>query len=238
MDKPFRGPELNEAVQLYVKQYIIEHNLNGGDPLPPENQLAEDLGIGRGSVREAIKALQSLGIVEVRRGHGLFVREYNLDAILENFTFGMRFDPNTLLDLLEARILLERAAIEDTILRIGQEELEQLEEVMASWKKCVRAGKSYKELDEEFHRILYSPLKNQTLMKLFEVFWIAFENLDVDIIQQSNPEEEFETHQAILNAAKARDTELARQLLVEHFSHLQNRANLALQMDGRDNHRS
>jgi DNA-binding transcriptional MocR family regulator len=65
MQKTLRGPALSKAVRDYVKQYILDHKLQGGDPLPPETQLAQDLGVGRSSVREAVKALQSLGIVEV-----------------------------------------------------------------------------------------------------------------------------------------------------------------------------
>jgi DNA-binding FadR family transcriptional regulator len=231
MEKPLRGPALNEVVRNYVKQYILEHNLSGGDPLPPENQLAEALGVGRGSVREAIKALQSLGIVEVRRGHGLYVREYNFDAILETFSYVMRFDTTTLLELMQARILLERAAIEDTITQIGPAELEQLEELMETWQQRVQAGQPYEDLDKEFHATLFRTLNNQTLVKLFEVFWIAFDNLDIEIIRQANPEEELKVHQAILEAVKQRDTVLARQLLVQHFTHLEDRINQAIQME-------
>ena len=64
MEKPLRRPALSKEVRDYIKQYILENDLKGGDPLPPEHQLVEELGVGRSSVREAIKSLQSLGIVE------------------------------------------------------------------------------------------------------------------------------------------------------------------------------
>ncbi len=234
MGKLLRGPALNQAVRDYVTQYILDHDLNGGDPLPPENQLAEELGIGRGSVREAIKALQSLGIVEVRHGQGLYVREYNFDPVLETFSYGMRFGTTTLMELLQIRSLLEQGVIAGAITQIDHEELKRLDALMETWQECVKAGKSYKDLDEGFHRTLYSTLNNQSLLKLFEVFWIAFENLDIEIIQQSNPEEEFRIHRAILEAVKRRDTALARQLLAEHFCHLENRIRQAAQMEQKD----
>ena len=74
MDKPLRGPALSKAIQEYVKQFILENDLKGGDPLPSETHLVKDLGVGRSSVREAVKSLQSLGIVEVRHGDGLYLR--------------------------------------------------------------------------------------------------------------------------------------------------------------------
>ena len=92
METSLRRPALNELIRDYVKQYILDQGLCAGDPLPSEIQLAQELGVGRSSVREAIKALQSLGIVEVRHGEGLYVRPYTFDPILETLSFGMRFD--------------------------------------------------------------------------------------------------------------------------------------------------
>jgi len=224
MEKPFRRPALNEAIRSYVTQYILDQGLSAGDPLPSETQLAQELGVGRSSVREAIKALQSLGIVEVRHGNGLYVREYNFDPILETLGYGIRFDATTLSELAQIRFLLERAAIEDAVKRIGTEDLDRLEDVMQVWRERVQAGEPHSDLDEEFHRILYGTLNNQTLIKLFEVFWIAFGNLDDPIIQEVKPsEKELEDHRAILDAVKARDAYLARQRLMEHFRHLQDR---------------
>ena len=76
------------------------------------------------------------------------------------------------------------------------------------------------DLDEQFHRILYTTLNNQTLMKLFEVFWTAFQNLDIETIQISEPAVELEEHRRILEAVKDGDVALTRQQLVQHFSHL------------------
>ena len=60
---PARGQVLRDALQEYVKSYILTNNLKPGDPLPPEGQLARDLQVSRGSVREAIKGLEALGAV-------------------------------------------------------------------------------------------------------------------------------------------------------------------------------
>jgi len=206
--------------------------LSAGDPLPSETQLAEELGVGRSSVREAIKALQSLGIVEVRHGEGLYVRPYTFDPILETLSFGMRFDTTTLAELAQLRVLLERSAIEDAVGQIGTEDLDRLEELMEVWKERVQAREPDSGIDEAFHRILYASLNNETLMKLFELFWIAFENLDNSIIQDGKrAEEDLENHRAILDAVKARDADLARQHLTRHFDRLQDRIRRAVSGD-------
>ena len=224
MNKPFRRPSLNEAIRAYVKQYILDQGLNAGDPLPPETQLAQELGVGRGSVREAIKALQSLGIVEVRHGEGLYVRPFSFDPILETLSYGVHFDTQTLAELLQIRILLERSAIEDVIQHITPEEVKRLEQLMETWKHRLKAGGPHRDLDEEFHRILYGCLGNETFMKLFEVFWIAYENLDDPIIRDTGrAERDYSTHLGLLNAVRARDVDLARKCMVQHFSHLMER---------------
>jgi DNA-binding FadR family transcriptional regulator len=218
-------PTLNEIVRDYVKQYILDQGLIAGDPLPTETQLAQDLGVARGSVREAIKALQSLGIVEVRHGDGLYVRPYSFDPILETLGYGMRFDTKTLAELAQIRVLLERAAIEDAVETLGAEDLARLEELLTDWRARIESGQPHvAKLDEEFHRILYGALNNQTFMKLFEVFWIAFENLDDPIIHDARPpQQEYAYHRAIFDAIQAGDADLARHLMTQHFSHLQDR---------------
>jgi DNA-binding FadR family transcriptional regulator len=217
-------PTLNALVRDYVKQYILDQRLGAGDPLPTETQLAQDLGVARGSVREAIKALQSLGIVEVRHGDGLYVRPYTFDPITETLGYGMRFDTKTLAELLQIRILFERAAIEEVVQHITPQEVERLEQLMVTWKQRLKAREPHRDLDEEFHRILYTSLDNQTFMKLFEVFWFAYENLDNPIIRDvSRAERDYATHRGLLDAVQCGDAEAARKWMAQHFENLQER---------------
>ena len=230
MEKLLRRPALNEAVRDYVKRYIVENKLNGGDPLPPETQLAQELGVGRSSVREAVKALQSLGIVEARQGNGLYVREYNFDPILEILNYSVRSDPERLAELMQIRVWLEAVVIGDAVKAIGDKELAQLDDVIAEWQARVQAGEDHIDLDERFHCILYGILNNQTLLKLIEVFWIALDSQDVASIRASDPLVELAQHRAILEAVRARDVSTSRRLLVEHFAHLKERIQSAVSL--------
>ncbi len=223
MKQSMRGPALYKAVVDYIKQYILDHDLHPGDPLPPEGQLVDDLGVGRSSVREAVKSLQSLGIIEVRPGNGLFVRELNFDPMIEAFKFGMSFDTGTVVELLQIRIWLESAVIADAVERIGPTQLKQLDDVLAAWDVESRNGSESLELDEEFHRILYAVLENETLMRLFDVFWESFRSLEVDTIRNSDPVEELRAHRAIRESVANGDTAEARKRLLDHFEHVRSR---------------
>ena len=223
MKAPLRGPALYTSIRDYIKEYILEHNLKPGDALPPEGQLVEELGVGRSSVREAVKSLQSMGIVDVRQGDGLYVRELNFDPMLETFLFGMQFNPHTLAELLQIRIWLEVAVIGDAVEHIGADEVTKLEELLKTWEARVQDGEEYSDLDESFHQIVYGVLQNETLMKFFSVFWVTFTSLESELTRDTDPENVLEFHKRILEAIQSRDPSQARAQLLQHFDHVKER---------------
>jgi DNA-binding FadR family transcriptional regulator len=223
MKQSLRGPALYKAIRDYIKQYILEHDLKPGDALPPEGQLVEDLGVGRSSVREAVKSLQYVGIIDVRHGNGLYVRELNFDPMLEAFIFGMQFDPNTLAELLQIRTWLEAAVIGDAVGHLGEADLIKLDAILQKWEERVQTGEEYSDLDESFHQIIYGVLNNQTMMKLFSAFWVSFTSLDQEITHDTDPEDVLRFHRAILDAIRTRDPNVTRQQLSQHFDHIKQR---------------
>lgn len=94
-------------VQEELKRYILANNLKPGDHLPTEQDLVQQLGISRTSLREALKSLQALGLIDAKPGEGMVVRAFNFDAVLGNLSYGMIFEKTELMDLLEIRETLE-----------------------------------------------------------------------------------------------------------------------------------
>lgn len=216
-----RGPALSQAVRDYIKDYIIRNRLRAGDPLPPETRLAEGLGVGRSSVREAVKALQSLGIVEARHGNGLFVREWNLDPVLETLEYGLRFKTKSLGELLDIRMWLESAVIGDVVQGIDAATLAELEALMDTWEAQILAGDfDDADFDEQFHCTLYGSLGNETMLKLFDVFWIAFRTFDQEPVGKEGKLETVRQHRAILRAVKEGDVERAKAELIDSYNQL------------------
>lgn len=222
-DRKLRGPSLNVLAQNHIKDYIIEHNLKPGDPLPPEGKFSQELGVSRGPVREAVKSLESLGIIEVRHGEGLFVREWNFDPVLATLQFGMRVSPETLVELYQIRKWLEIAVIGDAVNRISDDDLIQLDIVMLQWELAMKAGEEYIQYDEEFHRIILGTLQNQTLMKLFSSFWLAFNNQKRAELYSHDHRSVIDAHRKVVQAIKDRDPEQARQALQQQFLGFQER---------------
>jgi DNA-binding FadR family transcriptional regulator len=226
MLQPLRRESLSRVVRDYIKQYIVDNRLSAGDPLPPEGQLAEDMGVGRSSVREAVRALQSLGIIEARQGDGLYVREYNFDPVSETVMYGMRTDATTLRELAQIRMLLESATIEEAVTRIASDQVAELDDLMQRWAASITDGESDSDMDAEFHRILYGTIGNGTLLKLLEAFWVAFADFDDPALHSRETGlQSVAEHSRILDAVRARDPHLARERLMHHFRDLRERVN-------------
>jgi DNA-binding FadR family transcriptional regulator len=224
MDRLKRGPALSQLVQDQLKNFIIQSCLQPGDALPPEGQLAEKLGVSRGSVREAVKALESLGIIEVRHGHGLFVRAFNFDSVLNLLSFGLLFDETKIFEILQIRKWLETAAIGQVVNQVSDDCLQELEAILARWEAQASAKASTAAEDRAFHATLFSPLENHSLNALLDVFWLVFHNVRVRAITTDlRPTTTLQDHRDILEAVRRRDAPLARRCIEEHFSNLEGR---------------
>lgn len=232
MEKLSRGPVLNRAIQDHIKQYITDNRLAAGDLLPPEGQLATDLGVSRGSVREAIKALESLGIVEVRHGDGVRVRAFNFDSIFDVFSYALIFDPLRAAEILQIRIWLEEAAIGEVVGRITDAELDQIEGLLSRWEQDAVANTDTSGDDRGFHRLLYHTLGNESLLGFIDQFWIVYH---ANILQNMGPDREpldtVKAHRELLAAVRARDISLAKQRMRDHFRNLEARMAQAVRLN-------
>lgn len=231
MDKLARGPMLNRVIQDRIKQYITDNRLGSGDLLPPEGHLATDLGVSRGSVREAVKALESLGIVEVRHGDGVRVRAFNFDSVFDLLSYGLVFDPVKAAEILQIRVWLEVAALADAIKQISEAELDQMAALLAQWEEKAARNEDTSADDRAFHRLLYRPLDNESLSGLIDIFWIIYHSLPIQSIGiDHQPLVTVQAHRELLAAIRSRDAALATQCMREHFGNLEARMARAVQL--------
>ncbi len=228
MLKPLREPALNRAIQDHIKQYITDNHKAPGDALPSELQFAQDLGVSRNSVREAVRALASLGIIEVRHGNGIFVRDFNFDSVFDLLSYGLTFDSRRIRDILQIRKWLEIAAVGEVAQRIGEGELQGLEDVLARWERRIAAGEPTALEDREFHRLLFQVLNNPSLTGLIDIFWLVFNNVRIQTITMDpSPVNTVHDHREILEAVRRRDAKAARQCIQGHFRNLEERVQVA-----------
>ena len=154
-----------------VKRYIEEHELKGGDPLPSEAELCQELGMSRASLREGLKALESLGIIRTRHGEGVFVAHFSFDPILHNLPYSIAAQGSSLRELLEVRCALEVGMIAQVVACISPADIDELQGLAQQMLQRSALGESFAELDRAFHATLFRCLGNTFLLSLVDLFW-------------------------------------------------------------------
>ncbi len=216
---------LYQAVQNELKSYIVQHRLRPGDPLPSEGELARQFGIGRNTLREAVKSLEVLGVIESRMGSGLFVRDFSFDPILDNLLYGVLFDRKHLGDVLEVRLHLENGMVERVIASSTRDQVHRLRGVLQRWRKLAERGHYPAECDRAFHLALHKNVDNPLLTKILDSFWRVFHDAQTRALVPDpiDPAETHRHHVLILEALEARDVDGMRHALGRHHLGIQRR---------------
>ena len=227
----FSAQNRSRALQADIMDLILERDLKAGDALPTEGELSAALGIGRNTLREALKVLQALGVVEIRHGFGMFVAPPNFDALADGLIFrgrlSLRHEGTEALQLVDVRQALEAGLIGEAMDLSTPEHLAEIEATVQRMEAAAARGEAFTEVDETFHYQLFEPLGNELLSNLMSVFWKVYgkihSELGVDL--RINLVETAAVHRAIFEAVRAGDKELASERLRRHFDGI--RAELA-----------
>lgn len=227
-----RPPSLFESTQQAIRDYIRDNGLRPGSALPPENEMARRLGVGRSSVREAIKALEMIGLVETRRGSGLFVGNFSLEPLLDTLAFNLLTDLMVLRDLLELRRVLETGMIDHAIQKRTDEQIAELRRCLGDMHQHASNAEAFTDADREFHQILFQNIGNKTLIKLLDVFWLTYHRASQQVnLENTNVMQTYLDHVAIVDAVEAGEVEQARASLVQHYNGIETRLKSVRQPD-------
>ncbi|MBM7052061.1 FCD domain-containing protein [Rothia sp. ZJ1223] len=224
--------ERQKLLQQQIVDAILQRKLTAGSPLPPEHELMEELGAGRNSIREAIKALDAVGIVEVQHGFGTFVSNDALTPMVRALTFRGRlslFDNGReALELVDVRQALETGLIPFVVATISDDELELVRVAAEGIEAASRGGSSIAVWDQQFHAALFAPLGNELLSGLLDVFWQVYNNISVSLdgvapVAGKDLCELADAHTALFEAVKCRDAVAAVNLMTAHFDGIRGR---------------
>jgi DNA-binding FadR family transcriptional regulator len=216
---------MSRAIRDEITGLILSRGLRSGDPLPTETELVEALGVSRNSIREALKALQALDIVEIRHGYGTYVGRLSLDPLADGLTFralhDIGQDLHSMEEILEVREALEAALIRRVAESVPEEDLVALDEVTKRMAERARSGDTFAEEDREFHEVLYRSLNNALVTQLLRAFWDVFHRVNHRLgVTDPDPAQTVRRHRAIVTALRKRDVTRAERAMVEHFRNL------------------
>jgi DNA-binding FadR family transcriptional regulator len=212
----------SNALQTRIMELILEQGLDVGDALPTESELSAELGVGRNTVRESLKVLQALGVIEIRHGFGMFVAPNNFSALVSGLTFrgrlSLRHKGEEAMELIDVRQALESGLIGSAIELMTSEHLADLRTTMEAMEAAAANGEALAEHDAEFHRRLYAPLNNELLINLMDVFWQVYRQIHQALGSGPvNLEEQARVHWDIYEAVEKKDKALASERLQRHF---------------------
>ncbi|MFD6424434.1 FadR/GntR family transcriptional regulator [Streptomyces sp. NPDC060198] len=209
----------DEAIEK-IKGMIVSGALRPGDRLPKESELAADLGLSRNSLREAVRALSLIRILDVRQGDGTYVTSLDPQLLLEALSFVVDFHrDDTVLEFLAVRRILEPAATAMAASRIGEAELDAL----AAQLDALGSTPSVEELvaaDLDFHRGIVQASGNTVLCSLLDGLSGPTTRARVwrGLTQEDALSRTLQEHRAILAALRDRDPEAARAWATVHVA--------------------
>lgn len=208
---------LTDQTLAQIKELILSGELKPGEKLPPEKELGQRLGVSRGSLRETVKALEMIRVLDVRRGDGTYVTELQPQQLGEAIGYVLELHQNAaVMEILEVRKVLEVACVERACTNITEESLTELQRDIESVD--TESIDSLVEHDFRFHGAIADQCGNAYLKSLLDGVspktarirtWRALE--EVNAIQRTLDE-----HQFILDALRRRDHTGAAAAMVMH----------------------
>ncbi|MEJ3748196.1 FCD domain-containing protein [Actinomycetes bacterium KLBMP 9797] len=229
MATPRRGAGENQrALQEAIKDLIVRRGLAPGSPLPTEPELMAELSVSRHPLREAIKALQALGIVHIRHGLGTFVGSPSFSPLEAGLTFhshlSLHGDLRDIRDLVQIREVLEIGLIREVLALADDADFDALEAAVSTMEREAAEGRTSPEADWLFHKTLYEPLRNDLISDLLRVFWSVFDKVNAELPRTvETPAAAAAAHRRILDALRGRDEAVLTAAMAEHFTEIRER---------------
>ena len=214
---PIKSTRIYEEIVRQVKQLIAEGRLKSGDRLPPERELAEKFVVSRTSVREALRALESLGLIEIRAGEGTFVRQVSLDALVGPLALMMTSQREAIGELFEARRVLEPAIAALAASRATPDEVQEMERILESQAREVAAGRTGLAEDAAFHTAVGAAAHNHAITRIVHAIMdLLTQSREESLNTPGRPTRSHQDHRRILQAIAKRDPSAARQAMLDH----------------------
>lgn len=203
-----------------IKELLLSKKVMPGDRLPAETELTKLLSVSRGSVREAMKILSALGIVEVKRGDGTYISTRSVEAVFDPLLFSMIVSQPQFAELKELRLILEKSVVRLVVRNASEDELRALrecvEQTVALRNSPERDNEKLLAHDLEFHRLLGQACRNGPLETVYKFVMQYFKiYIAQSLLKHTVPSQETgEAHTKILHAIEQRD-EVAAERAVE-----------------------
>ncbi len=211
--------KLYQKVVKQVQDVIRDGLLRPGDKLPPERELAEMLHVSRGSLREAILALESMGLVEPRHGEGTVVRDLSAAPLVNQLSVMLVQKKALVGELLEFRLMIEPTLAARAAANATEEEIASLEEILTRQKAKIDQGELAIEEDSKFHYAIAQAARNSVVLRVLDVFMDYLrDSRQLSLQVEGRPQKSLNSHRRILNAIARKNPAEAEAAMRRHIT--------------------
>ncbi len=217
---PAKSNRISSNIVDQIRKAILSGDLKPGDRLPSEKELSQQFGVSKASLREAIRALEALGLLEVRQGMagGAFVIEVDLETARSNLFNYIFFQNPSIQEFTELRSFIEPAAAEIAARKAMPKDIQELEQNLKRTRKKLDAGPFYYDLDTQFHHRIASITGNRLVCFVIDSLKNAIVNIKLELeLDRAFSVKVFEAHERIVEALRNRDPETSRIEMLRHI---------------------
>lgn len=215
---PVEKSSLVDDLAERIVGMIRNRTYQPGDRLPAITEMARSFGVGHPSMREALKQLEAVGVVEIKHGSGVYVRTGDDILLVGNPVFGGIPSKKLMLDLISARIPIETTSAELAARNVTDDQIERMTELLVKAAEHLRDDAVLNKMNMAFHREIAAASDNIVLAQIQEVLTNLFQNEQRAILDIfGSREKDHDEHEGILEAIRSRDPALARERMNEHL---------------------
>jgi len=212
-----RRNKVYEEVAKQIERLILK-KLKPGDKLPSERELAEMLQVSRSSIRDAIRGLELMGLVDPRQGAGTIVREPSVESLTNPFSNALKRRQELVSELLDFRKMLEPPLAARAATHASADEISEMEEILQRQEAKLSDGEAAIAEDAEFHYSIALASGNSVVLKVLDILMDLLRDTRERSLQvKGRPEKSLAGHRRILAAIRRRDAEAAKAAMRRHI---------------------
>jgi GntR family transcriptional regulator, transcriptional repressor for pyruvate dehydrogenase complex len=210
-----------EGIADRIRVLILSGAFPAGQPLPAERQLAERFGVSRGSVRDAFRTLETIGLIVTRHGQGTFPQELDVDRLVAPLASVLSYRHDLQDELLDVRRMFEPAVARVAAMRVTDEDLADLQRILDAQRKKLKTGRSAIVEDTAFHEVLARATGNRVVVSIMATLNdLLVESRKLTLKQKGRPGRSIKGHEAVVAALRRRDPDAAADAMREHVDQI------------------
>lgn len=221
-EKIMKPHKTYQEVLKQINNLVIEGKLHPGDRLMGERELAAELGVSRTTLREALRTMEFLGLVEIKPGGGTFIRDVQLNDVISPLALALAVEPTRIEELWETRITLEVECAGLAALRASEEDLQRISDALHDMHAQLGDLDAYAKADMRFHYRVAQASQNSMMNRLLQTFVVHI----LELIKKAGPLRfshdvgglcTLQEHISIYEAIMCHDSEQSRTLMRKHL---------------------